>query len=205
METTLTTESMECLICTELPIKVTETDCCGAIICEEWGPKLKECPNRCTTTGIDFVLNVNKFVQRMINHIKVKCKYCQQEVSRSEALDHQENCEQNNLRPVVMNHALHPWVLYMQEKSNSWFCDGLKIIKGGCALTGTSKAVTDKSSSWYWTRCDADFCEAWIQKHAKNKSFDDLRQFTKQDNMHLSHPHPLALYFGTNLPEAARK
>jgi hypothetical protein len=95
MEPTIKTEELECLVCCEIPIKVTETDCCGAIICETCGPKLKTCPNRCLSEKTKLVLNVNKFVQRMVNHLPKKCTYCNEEFRRAELLDHQEACDKN--------------------------------------------------------------------------------------------------------------
>lgn len=205
MEGSITPDQLECLICTELPIKVHETACWGAIICEEWGPKLKTCPNRCLKDGMTLALNVNKFVQRMINHLKVPCPYCKEEFSRSEVLDHKEECPQNKLKPVIINQALHPCVLYKMPKTNSWFWDGLKIIKHGCARTGTAKKVTEQGVSWYCARCDADYCENCIQAYGDTYEESELKSFPKAGVMHLSHPHPLVMYFGANLPEQARK
>jgi len=184
---------------------VHETGCCGAIICETCGPQLKKCPNRWTSDGIGLALNVNKFIQRMINHIKAPCEYCKQEFTRSEISDHKENCEQNKLKPVVMNPALHWCVLYKKEKSNDWFWDGLRLVNHGWALTGTSKRVIKKHVSWYWDRCDVDFCENCIQAYSDNTDESDMRWFKKDGEMHLTHPHKLNMYFGSNLPEQARK
>lgn len=140
----------------------------------------------------------------MISHIKAPCPYCKQEFTRGEITDHKENCPENKLKPVIINPALHPCCLYKMNKSNSWFCDGLKIIKHGCARTGTNKQVTTLGESWYCSRCDADFCEACIQAYADNDDKEDLKPFPKAGLMHLSHPHPLVMYLGSTLPEQAR-
>lgn len=206
METskTISNEDLECIVCTEIPITVHETGWCGTIVCEECGPKLKTCPNRCLADNAKLVLNLNKFIQRMINHIKVACPYCKSEFARSELADHKEDCPENKLKPVIINPALHPCCLYKTKKTNDWFWDGLKIIKHGCGKSGLQKEVTKMGESWYCSRWDSDFCESWIQLYADNSDADDLKQFLKDGQMHLSHPHPLKMYFGVNLPEQAR-
>ena len=205
MESAIALEHIEWLVWTEIPIKVTETSWCGAIIWEEWGPKLKTCPNRWLKDNEKLVLNVNKFIQRMISHLKVKCKFWGEEYSRGEISKHWDECPKNKLKPVFINPALHPCWLYQQTKSNNWFWDGIKIIKHGCAKYKTSKVVHEKGYSWYCVRWDSDYCESWIQAYADIKDYDELRPFTKEGNMHLTHPHPLALWYGANLPEQATK
>lgn len=205
MEASITTEHLEWLIWTELPIRVQETECWGAIICQECGPKIKEWPNRCKLKGDKLTLNLNKFVQRMISHIKVKCKFCENDFERGEILQHMEDCDQNKLKPVFINPVLHPCVLYKKEKSNSWYWDGSKIISQGWAISGSSKTVSEKGTSWYCSRCDADFWEGCIQKYAEVDDYAELRQFTKDSNMHLSHCHPFSLYFGVNLQDSVRQ
>ena len=205
MEANFSSDAMECLICTELPIKVTETECCGAIICQDCGPKLTTCPNRCITEDTQLRLSANKFVQRMISHIKVKCKFCSQEIERNAAIDHQENWELNKSKSVIINQALHPCVLYKQYEDGEWQWDGYRIIKGGCALQlKGDKTIQDKGISWYWKRCDIHFCEECIHKYSESPS-KDLEKFSKDKNMHLSHCHPLSLYIGSELPEKARE
>ena len=45
-------QEFECIVCTEIPLVVKETQCCGAIICEECGQLLKICPQRCSEEEI---------------------------------------------------------------------------------------------------------------------------------------------------------
>jgi hypothetical protein len=117
----ISTEDLECIVCTEIPILVHETDCCGTIVCEECGPKLTTCPKRCLADNAKLVLNLNKFIQRMINHIKVECPFCKNKFGRSDLVDHKESCPENKLKPVVVNPALHPCCLYKTNKINDWF------------------------------------------------------------------------------------
>ena len=202
---TITGDQLECIICTEIPIKVLETECCGTIIWEEWAPKIDKCPNRWESTAKKLGLNHNKFIQRMINHIKVAWPYCKEEFSRSDILNHKDDCDQNLLKPVLMNQALHSWCLYRTKKHNSWFCDGLKLINHGWAASGTEKKVTTHGESWYCSRWDIDYCENCILAYGGNTDESDLKAFPKDGMMHLTHPHPMKMYFGSNLPEQGRK
>lgn len=141
----------------------------------------------------------------MINHLKANCPYCNEEYARSELLDHKENCPQNKLKPVIMNPILHSCCLYKQPKSNCWCCDGLKILNGGCADSGTKKKSTTGGIAWYCARCDTDYCEQCIQKYSDCDDMTQLKSFTRDQNMHLTHPHPLTLGYGDDLPEHVRK
>lgn len=201
----ITGDQLECLVCCEIPIKVHETECWGTIIWETWGPKLKTCPNRCLAEGAKLILNVNKFVQRMINGIKVKWEFWEEEFPRSKILEHKEVWDKNKLKNVIFNPALHPCFLHRTDKTNSWYWDGLKIMKHGWASSGTEKIVHTKGESWYWSRWDVDYWSKCIETYGDNSDESDLKSFPKEGIMHLSHPHPLTLYFGTNLPEAGRR
>jgi len=102
----LSTDSLECIICTEIPIKVLETACCGALLCDKCAVKLTKCPNRCQND--DLKLQENKFVQRMISDIPVKCEYCANEFARKSIMIHQSVCDENPSKPLLLNTALHP-------------------------------------------------------------------------------------------------
>ena len=47
MQVSVTNDDIECIVCTNIPVEVMETKCCGSIICKECGSKLKSCPIRC--------------------------------------------------------------------------------------------------------------------------------------------------------------
>ena len=49
------------------------------------------------------------------------------------------------------------------------------------------------------------FWEQWIQAYSDINDYGELRTFSKDANMHLTHPHPFALCYGANLPEQATK
>lgn len=200
MEDSITSEHLEWLICTEIPIKVSETVCWGAIIWEKWGPKLKVCPNRCSEAKI--VLQDNKFVQRMISGLPAKCEFCAKEYPRRTLIAHKTVCDANILKPVILSDALHSWWLIKQQKENLWHWDGLKLIDDGWAGTGKTKQDVQGGESWYCKYWDVDFCEACIAKYSQVHERYTLRRFEKE-NKHLSHQHPLKFIFGSDLPKSA--
>lgn len=203
MEAAITQDQIECLVCREMPIIVKETDWWGAIICQFWEPKLEKCPNRCNLTN-NLILNNSKFVQRMINHIKVKWKYWNWEVERTQALEHLAECESSKLPSVVINPAMHSWCLYKKEKSKNWIWNGTKFIKHGWSNTGTMKKLNKSETSWSWEICKVHYWEDCIDHHSENFNKDDLKAFNDH-NMHLSHQHILTLAYGEDLPDLARK
>ncbi|CAI2375696.1 unnamed protein product [Moneuplotes crassus] len=195
-------EDLECIVCTEVPIEVKETPCCGVIICGNCGPKLKQCPNRCSEDPIS--LQKNMFLQRMVNQMPSECEYCQKEVHRKALIAHHSVCPKNLLRDVIINEALHCCPLYKQEKLNTWFCDGSKMVEGFCAKTGRSKRDNEGGPSWFCEKCDVDFCPGCIEKYGSEEEYKEHIKFFPKEIAHLAHDHKLTFIFGEDLPEQAK-
>ena len=191
METKISHEEFECIICTEIPFKVLETGCWGVLICDKWGDKLKSWPNNCTKK---IELTENKFIQRKINQIPMKCEHCSNEFPRKNISAHQAICEMNPLRPVILNSALHSWVLSMKAKETEWFCQASMMITDGCVQSGKEIVSRNKGAAWTCSNWDISFCKNCIIKYSTIKDKEVLKMLP-QTSMHLAHKHLLNLIY----------
>mgnify|MGYP007133183860 CR=1 FL=1 len=122
------------MVCTNIPIEVMETKCCGSIICADCGKKLTKCPIRCETTK--FKLKVNKFLQWKVNDLPAECEFCEKQYPIWEILEHKKKCEMNIYKEVIFNEFLHTCPLYKTTMMNAWCCDGWRIKNNGCVKNG---------------------------------------------------------------------
>ena len=86
---------LECPICFELPKKAVDCNCCHNIYCEQCAFKYKMCPT-CKLSPFKFSDNVP--VRRMIDRIRVRCKYCNDVVPRGEQEMHMRYCKEQGTR-----------------------------------------------------------------------------------------------------------
>ena len=202
MEATITADSLECMVWLEIPIKALETGCWGVLLCQAWGPNLKQCPNRCPKDN--FILQENKFLQRMLSGVPVKCDFCTKEFSRKAISAHKSIWEANIAKSMVYNENLHSCVLYKTQKENSWFCDGSKIIIDGWANSGKTPIEINKDESYYCKDWDVDYWTDCIVKYNSVKDEKALRKFGKSIK-HSTHNHKLQFIYGEKLPEIAKQ
>ena len=188
-------EEYECIICTEIPLKVMETSCWGTLIWDKWGVKLKECPNKWTK---NLELRENNFIQRKINQIPVKWEFWEESIPRKTISAHQSICNENPVKPAVMNNALHSCILSMKEKKDKWYCESWMMVGDGCVTSGKEISYSNKGIAWNWVNCNIDFCKGCIVKYSNVKDKEALKMLSKS-TIHLTHKHKLDLILDKNV------
>lgn len=152
MEPLLTKDDLRCVQCKAMPIKIFETDCWGALLCQDCY-KVNDCPANWGHNVLRCKTSPNRFLTiKLLNRLPAQCKYWNEEVPRVEIEQHWEQCPKNKrklllflvnsisdiwpnnvslVRSAIINPNLHSWVLYKYDQKSTWACAGTRIIQKG--------------------------------------------------------------------------
>ena len=156
-------EDLICIICTQIPSKVNETECWGTILWSNCLAKIEKCPNNCEGEE-GFITHPSSFLQRIANQLLTEWKNCLTKIDKDAFGNHKEIWTKKS---VFHNSKVHKCKLFLTKKRKKWIWKGGLFIKNGWAKYGMVTKYR-KSQSFYCKKCDFDLCSSWVEKYDEN-------------------------------------
>ena len=166
----LSKEDLVCVICTQVPSMINETECWGTILWSNCLEKIEKCPNNCEEERSPRTRPCS-FLQRIANQFLIKWKNCWVELDQDFFDEHKEKCKK---KTAFHNSKVHKCKLLLTRKKK-WIWDGSLFIKSGWAKYGKVKKYR-KSQSFYCKDCEFDLWSSWVEKYEDNSKSSFLER-----------------------------